>query len=112
MQHHYTKGSAQREGLTAALEGFQKKAPLEVPLVVGGKEVSSILRCSDVWRSSNIFRSKLPLSRTKKIHPTTPPQSPPTPMPPLRTYQQQLMQLWQPSQNGNLSHLQTEQRYS
>jgi len=39
-QHHYAKGSAQRKQLTAALESFQKKIPLEVPIVVGGKEVS------------------------------------------------------------------------
>ncbi|KAE8452365.1 hypothetical protein EG329_001065 [Mollisiaceae sp. DMI_Dod_QoI] len=39
--HHYAKGSAQREGLTAALEGFQKKAPIEVPIVVGGKELKT-----------------------------------------------------------------------
>lgn len=37
--HHYLKGSQQREGLTAAIEKFQKKLPLEVPVVVGGKEV-------------------------------------------------------------------------
>jgi hypothetical protein len=39
-QHHYAKGSAQREGLTAALDVFQKKGPVEVPIVVGGKKVS------------------------------------------------------------------------
>ncbi|KAF8865486.1 delta-1-pyrroline-5-carboxylate dehydrogenase 1 [Acephala macrosclerotiorum] len=39
--HHYAKGSAQREGLTAALEGFAKKTPLEVPIVVGGKELKT-----------------------------------------------------------------------
>jgi 1-pyrroline-5-carboxylate dehydrogenase len=32
-------GTAQQEGLSAALDEFQKKAPLEVPLVVGGKKV-------------------------------------------------------------------------
>lgn len=41
LQHHYAKGSAQREGLTAALERLQQKVPLEVPIVVGGKEVSN-----------------------------------------------------------------------
>jgi hypothetical protein len=41
-QHHYSKGSAQREQLTAALESFQKKSPLQVPIVVGGKEVRLI----------------------------------------------------------------------
>lgn len=38
-QHHYAKGSVQREKLTAALESLQKKIPLQVPIVVGGKEV-------------------------------------------------------------------------
>ncbi|KAK4453006.1 mitochondrial delta-1-pyrroline-5-carboxylate dehydrogenase [Podospora aff. communis PSN243] len=37
--HHYAKGSAQREGLTAAVETLQKKGALKVPLVIGGKEV-------------------------------------------------------------------------
>lgn len=39
--HHYAKGSAQREGLTAAIEGLQKKIPIEVPIVVGGKEITT-----------------------------------------------------------------------
>ena len=38
-QHHYAKGSAQRQGLTAAIEKLQQRLPLEVPVVVGGKEV-------------------------------------------------------------------------
>ena len=42
-QHHYAKGSAQRAGLTAAIEGLQKKGALEVPLVIGGKEVRLVL---------------------------------------------------------------------
>jgi hypothetical protein len=37
---HYAKGSQQREGLNAAIEKLQKKLPIEVPVVVGGKEVS------------------------------------------------------------------------
>ncbi|KAK0656512.1 Aldehyde/histidinol dehydrogenase [Cercophora newfieldiana] len=37
--HHYAKGSAQREGLTAAVETLQKKGALKVPLVIGGKEI-------------------------------------------------------------------------
>ncbi|KXX80110.1 Delta-1-pyrroline-5-carboxylate dehydrogenase, mitochondrial [Madurella mycetomatis] len=37
--HHYAKGSAQRAGLTAAIESLQKKGALEVPLVIGGKEI-------------------------------------------------------------------------
>ncbi|PHH61857.1 hypothetical protein CDD81_7785 [Ophiocordyceps australis] len=39
--HHYAKGSAQRQGLAAAIEGLQQKLPMEVPLVVGGKEVKT-----------------------------------------------------------------------
>ncbi|KAK4161977.1 Aldehyde/histidinol dehydrogenase [Cladorrhinum sp. PSN259] len=39
--HHYAKGSAQRQGLTSAIEGLQKKGALEVPLVVGGKEIKT-----------------------------------------------------------------------
>jgi len=41
-QHHYAKGSAQRAGLTAAIESLRQKVPLEVPLVIGGKEVHSL----------------------------------------------------------------------
>ncbi|KAI9727514.1 MAG: 1-pyrroline-5-carboxylate dehydrogenase [Chrysothrix sp. TS-e1954] len=36
---HYGKGSTERAGLTTALEALKKKVPLEVPLVVGGKEL-------------------------------------------------------------------------
>ncbi|TVY90712.1 Delta-1-pyrroline-5-carboxylate dehydrogenase, mitochondrial [Lachnellula willkommii] len=39
--HHYTKGSTQREGLTAALDRLQQKVPLEVPVVVGGKQIKT-----------------------------------------------------------------------
>ncbi|KIE02042.1 delta 1-pyrroline-5-carboxylate dehydrogenase, partial [Metarhizium majus ARSEF 297] len=39
--HHYAKGSAQRQGLTAAIESFQKKLPIEIPVVVGGREVKT-----------------------------------------------------------------------
>ncbi|KAI9844209.1 MAG: 1-pyrroline-5-carboxylate dehydrogenase [Sclerophora amabilis] len=38
---HYAKGSPDREKLSAALEAFQKKAPIEVPLVVGGQELKT-----------------------------------------------------------------------
>ena len=38
-QHHYARGSTQRERLTAALDDFNKRGPLEVPIVVGGKKV-------------------------------------------------------------------------
>ncbi|XMA11413.1 hypothetical protein WAI453_004204 [Rhynchosporium graminicola] len=39
--HHYAKGSAERKGLTAALDSFQKRTPLEVPIVVGGKKIKT-----------------------------------------------------------------------
>ncbi|KAK4110505.1 delta-1-pyrroline-5-carboxylate dehydrogenase 1 [Canariomyces notabilis] len=39
--HHYAKGSAQRAGLTAAIDALQKKGALEVPLVIGGKEIKT-----------------------------------------------------------------------
>ncbi|ROT39827.1 1-pyrroline-5-carboxylate dehydrogenase [Sodiomyces alkalinus F11] len=39
--HHYAKGSAQREDLTAAVETFQSRIPLDVPIVIGGKEVKT-----------------------------------------------------------------------
>ncbi|KAK0730468.1 Aldehyde/histidinol dehydrogenase [Lasiosphaeris hirsuta] len=37
--HHYAKGSAQRSGLTAAVERLRNGGALEVPLVIGGKEI-------------------------------------------------------------------------
>ena len=37
---HYTKGSPDREGLASALSAFGKKAPIDIPLVIGGKSVS------------------------------------------------------------------------
>ncbi|EKD15744.1 1-pyrroline-5-carboxylate dehydrogenase [Drepanopeziza brunnea f. sp. 'multigermtubi' MB_m1] len=39
--HHYAKGSAQRAGLNAALESLQKQIPVEVPIVVGGKQIKT-----------------------------------------------------------------------
>ena len=38
---HYAKDSIDRAGLASAISVFAKKAPLEIPLVVGGKPVSS-----------------------------------------------------------------------
>ncbi|KAL2212064.1 delta-1-pyrroline-5-carboxylate dehydrogenase 1 [Sarocladium strictum] len=38
---HYGKGSASREGLTAAVERLKGKLPLQVPVVVGGKEITT-----------------------------------------------------------------------
>ncbi|KAI1342612.1 delta-1-pyrroline-5-carboxylate dehydrogenase 1 [Xylariaceae sp. FL0016] len=39
--HHYAKGSTQREGLFAAVESMKKKGTVEVPLVIGGKEITT-----------------------------------------------------------------------
>ena len=36
---HYAKGSPDRDGLASAISAFAKKAPLEIPLVIGGKSV-------------------------------------------------------------------------
>ncbi|KAK4250807.1 Aldehyde/histidinol dehydrogenase [Corynascus novoguineensis] len=38
---HYAKNSPQRAGLTSAIEALQKKGALEVPLVIGGKEIKT-----------------------------------------------------------------------
>jgi len=38
---HYAKDSPQRAGLTSALQSLQKKGALEVPLVIGGKEIKT-----------------------------------------------------------------------
>ncbi|KAI0841076.1 delta-1-pyrroline-5-carboxylate dehydrogenase 1 [Hypoxylon sp. FL0890] len=38
---HYAKGSAQREGLLAAVAAQQKKGAIKIPLFIGGKEVNS-----------------------------------------------------------------------
>ncbi|KAH6845247.1 Aldehyde/histidinol dehydrogenase [Chaetomium sp. MPI-CAGE-AT-0009] len=46
---HYAKNSPQRAGLTSAIESLQKKGTLEVPLVVGGKEI----RTSSTGRQAN-----------------------------------------------------------
>lgn len=42
LQKHYAKGSPEREHLAAAVAAFKKNAPLEIPLVVGGKSVSTV----------------------------------------------------------------------
>lgn len=36
---HYAKGSAQQQGLTAALQKYQSQLPLDVPVVIDGQEV-------------------------------------------------------------------------
>ena len=50
MQKHYTKGSEDRQKLADAVAALKSKAPLEVPIVVAGKEVfasSNILSVRD-----------------------------------------------------------------
>lgn len=39
--HIYAKGSAERAGLQAAVERLQAAGPMEVPLVIGGKEIKT-----------------------------------------------------------------------
>ncbi|KAI8956736.1 delta-1-pyrroline-5-carboxylate dehydrogenase 1 [Daldinia sp. FL1419] len=39
--HIYAKGSAQRAGLLATIESQQKRGTIEIPLVIGGKEVKT-----------------------------------------------------------------------
>lgn len=39
LQHHYAKGSAQRDGLSSAVQALKRKGTVEVPIVVGGKQV-------------------------------------------------------------------------
>ncbi|ROV90893.1 hypothetical protein VSDG_08006 [Cytospora chrysosperma] len=39
--HHYAKGSSQREGLLSAVHSMKAKGTVEVPIVVGGKEIKT-----------------------------------------------------------------------
>ncbi|KAI0206211.1 delta-1-pyrroline-5-carboxylate dehydrogenase 1 [Astrocystis sublimbata] len=39
--HHYTKNSAQRDGLYSAVERYRSNGAVEVPIVVGGKEIKT-----------------------------------------------------------------------
>ncbi|KAF3769129.1 hypothetical protein M406DRAFT_98901 [Cryphonectria parasitica EP155] len=39
--HHYAKGSAQRDGLLSAVQEMKGKGTIEVPIVIGGKEVKT-----------------------------------------------------------------------
>lgn len=47
VQHHYAKGSAQREGLLSAVQAMKSKGAVEVPIVVGGKQVSTTVTIYD-----------------------------------------------------------------
>jgi 1-pyrroline-5-carboxylate dehydrogenase len=40
-KQHFAKGSAERDALSAAVKVFKQKAPLQIPAVVGGKEVGA-----------------------------------------------------------------------
>lgn len=42
-QKHYAPGSPDRKGLEEALASYKQSAPLNVPLVVAGKEVILLL---------------------------------------------------------------------
>ena len=42
-QQHYAKGSPQRDGLYSTVESVKKRGPVEVPIVVGGKEAGCSL---------------------------------------------------------------------
>ncbi|ROV96342.1 hypothetical protein VPNG_09035 [Cytospora leucostoma] len=39
--HHYAKGSSQREGLYSAVQSLRKEGTIDVPIVVGGKEIKT-----------------------------------------------------------------------
>lgn len=43
-KHHYVAKSAQRVGLEDGVRGLSNEFPLEVPIVVGGKEVGWLYR--------------------------------------------------------------------
>ncbi|KAI1639221.1 Aldehyde/histidinol dehydrogenase [Biscogniauxia mediterranea] len=44
--HHYAKGSSQRAGLLSAVDALRKKGAVDVPLVIGGKEIKTSQRAS------------------------------------------------------------------
>ncbi|KAK4506578.1 hypothetical protein PRZ48_000310 [Zasmidium cellare] len=54
---HYEKGSADREKLSAAVKAFRSRAPLQVPIVVGGKEI----------KTSKISEQPMPSSHKNSI---------------------------------------------
>jgi 1-pyrroline-5-carboxylate dehydrogenase len=54
---HYEKGSSSREGLAAAVAALQKRLPLEVPVVVSGKEI----------KTNNVLAQKNPSSHATTI---------------------------------------------
>ena len=54
---HYAKGSPDRDGLAAAVAALQKRAPIEIPLVVSGKSITT----------SNILAQNNPSSHADAI---------------------------------------------
>jgi hypothetical protein len=43
VQKHYEKGSPDRQTLADAVAAFKKQSPIQVPIVVGGKQVGAVL---------------------------------------------------------------------
>ncbi|KAI0485157.1 delta-1-pyrroline-5-carboxylate dehydrogenase 1 [Xylariaceae sp. FL0804] len=39
--HHYAKGSSQRQGLLSAIDAMRMRGPVEVPLVIAGQEIKT-----------------------------------------------------------------------
>ncbi|PHH72246.1 hypothetical protein CDD80_4663 [Ophiocordyceps camponoti-rufipedis] len=44
--HHYGKGSAQRQGLMAAVDKMQKWLPVDIPVIIGGTKLQSSTKAS------------------------------------------------------------------
>jgi hypothetical protein len=106
-QRSYPRGSSDRQALEAALQALRNKAPLEVPAIIGGKEVLGDPFAGRYWltfrpRSSlKIFSHKRTLRLTRTI-------SPSTPMPAKMMLPRPSTQLWLLSQLGKPCPLQTE----
>lgn len=56
---HYGKGSPDREGLAAAISALQKKAPIEVPVVINGKSIKT----SSVQTQTNPSSHSTPVAK-------------------------------------------------
>ena len=56
-QKHYAKGSPDRQQLADAMKSLRQRAPLEVPIVVNGKES----------KDSNVFKQPFPMSHKDTI---------------------------------------------
>lgn len=56
-QKHYAKGSPDRQQLADAMKSLRQRAPLEVPIVVNGKES----------KGSNVFKQPFPMSHKDTI---------------------------------------------